>query len=171
MNSFVVHPMGYWLENTGTFLWASCIWCAPGIMHWFIENLDHVSGGSGDRTWKDLGFWWRQVGSRIRFLPLGLDLKYNVFGLLAKSMIVCVCSFSTMLWQSALQRIAKQGMLVTRCRIFISWFQSRICLMRLQKMRRLYFWFFLVTMDDTVRYKYFDPISRRRCSFDYRALP
>ena len=58
-------------------------------------------------------------------------------------------------------------------RIFLSWFQSRICLMRLQKMRGSYFRFFLVTMGATaVRYtkSCFDPISRRRCSFDYRAL-
>jgi len=44
--------------------------------------------------------------------------------------------------------------------------------MRLQKMRGLYFWFFLATIDAAaVRYTSFDPISRLRCSFDYRALP
>ena len=44
--------------------------------------------------------------------------------------------------------------------------------MRLQKMRRFHFWFFLVTVDAiAVRYTSFDPISRRRRSFDDRALP
>ena len=36
-----------------------------------------------------------EFGSGIRFLLLGLDLKYHVFGLLDKSIIVCICSFST----------------------------------------------------------------------------
>ena len=35
---------------------------------------------------------------------------------------------------------------------FISWFQSRVCLMCLQKTIGLFFWFFPVTMDATVRY-------------------
>ena len=71
-------------------------------------------------------------------LLLRLHLKYHVFALLEKSMIVYVCSFSTITQQSALQRMARQGMLVTRDSIFISWFQSRIWLMRLQKMRGLF---------------------------------
>ena len=152
MNSFVVHPMGYWLENTRTFLWASCIGCAPGIICWFIENLNQFYGGSGDRTW-NLRIWmtfWNWVlgfGPGIRFFLLRLDLKYHVLGLLEKSMIVYVCSFSTIAWQSALQRMARQGMLVTRDSIFISWLQSRIWLMRLQKMRGFYLWFFLVRRD------------------------
>ena len=114
MISSVVHPMGYWLENTRTFLWASCIGCAPGIICWFIENLNQFYGGSGDRTW-NLRIWmtfWNWVlgfGPGIRFFLLRLDLKYHVLGLLEKSMIVYVCSFSITTWQSALQRMARTG--------------------------------------------------------------
>ena len=43
--------------------------------------------------------FWKSVlefGPGIRFLLLGLDLKYHIWGLLEKSIIVvCVCSFST----------------------------------------------------------------------------
>ena len=43
--------------------------------------------------------FWKSVlefGPGIRFLLVGLDLKYHIWGLLEKSIIVvCVCSFST----------------------------------------------------------------------------
>ena len=55
-----------------------------------------------------------EFSSGIRFLFLGLDLPYDVLGLLEKSMVVCVFSFSTITSQSALHVMVRQGLLLTR---------------------------------------------------------
>ena len=73
------------------------------------------------------GFEWRECGSGIRFWNSVIASRIgfeSCFWITWEVMIVCVCSFSTIAWQSALQRMARQGMLVTRDRVFISWFLS-----------------------------------------------
>lgn len=52
----IFHPVGYWLEISGSFLWASHIRYARGGIHW---GFGPVSGVSGVSIWNlmNIGLW------------------------------------------------------------------------------------------------------------------